>query len=423
MKNKRLFIVEDSPVAAADMKRILKGLGYEVAGIAGDGAEAIARCAAAAPDLVLMDVRLPGAMNGIEAAAAIGERIRVPVVYMSAYSDREIIEEIQHSCPYGFIVKPFREKDILVAIETALTRFEYERKLEASERLYRSLFEGTSDIIFTMDENLRVLSVNWAVMNQLNLRPEEIISRPFLDLLNASPGFGGVSCEIVREKIDFFMKNRRPIGFRASFQSNFNREPVEMNVRMECVTSGDERIIIARACRIIEDELLKFFVKEKQSLVMGNQLFLVGDVAYRLTRNLRRYCEQDTVDLARMALIEMIVNAIEHGNLEISYDEKLAAMKSGDYVTFVSERQADPRYRDRQVRIDFEIAPPQAIYSIEDDGRGFDHRAFLVRDADEMGGGLRPSGRGILMTTKIFDEVTFNERGNRVTLVKRFTTS
>jgi AmiR/NasT family two-component response regulator len=418
MKPKKIFIVEDSRIVALELQKILDGLGYAVVGIAGSGDEAISKCREIVPDLILMDVKLPGELNGIEASIEIRKSISAPVIYTTAYSDREIIEEVQKSFPFGFVIKPYREKDLLVAIETAFTRFEYERKLEESERIYKSLFEGASDIIFTLDDSWKVLSVNWATINYLNIRPEKMISRNFLDLLFVSPD-GAKSIDFVRGKLDLFSRNRQPLSFKAVFKSNFNNEPIDMNVRLEYINVTEGNLIIGRAFRVVEDELLKFFISERQCLAMGNQLFLVGDVTYRMTRNLKRYLDADTMELMRLALVEMIINAIEHGNLEISHQDKTEALERGHYFEFITRRQGNPAYKDRRVCVEYSINPDEAVFTITDDGAGFDHRSFFKRDIVDINKEFKPHGRGMLMSKKIFDEVLYNETGNCVTLVKK----
>ncbi len=421
MDKRKIFIVEDSPIVAMELRRILEGLGYAVTGIAGTGEEAITMCLASPPDLILMDVRLAGNLNGIEASRVIRKSISVPVIYTTAYSDRDTVQEVQKSFPFGFVIKPYREKDLLVALETAFTRFEYERKLEESEQKYKSLFEGSNDIIFTLDENLTILTVNQAVMNFLNAKPEEIISRNLLDLLPPPVDEEAKQINFFREKFAVFSKTRKPWDFKTVFSVNYSNEPIEMNVRLEFIDIKDGKLIMGRAFRVVEDELLRFFVSENHSLVMGNQLFLVSDVAYRMTRNLKRYFDSDSVELMRMALVEMIVNAIEHGNLEISYNEKTDALKRGNYFDFVKTRQANPSYRDRQVRIQYAITPDEARYTIGDDGFGFDHKEFFKRDIADVNLEFKPHGRGVFLASRIFDEVLYSDRGNQVLLVKKNT--
>jgi hypothetical protein len=193
-----------------------------------------------------------------------------------------------------------------------------------------------------------------------------------------------------------------------------------MNLRMESISIPSGNLIMCRASRDIDDEMMKLFVSDEQELAMGNQLFLVGDVAYRLTRDLRKYLDSDTTELVRLSLIEMIINAIEHGNLEISYQEKSAALQVGSYVDFIARRQEDPRYKKRLVRIKYRINPCIASYTITDDGGGFDHSSFMKNEIADTNINLKPHGRGLYMSRKIFDDVIYNEKGNSVTVVKKF---
>ncbi len=419
MKSKKIFIVEDAGIVAMELRRILEGLGYAVSGIAGNGEEAIAMCLAVPPDLILMDIKLPGNLNGIEASKEIRKRISVPVIFTTAYSDSETVQEVQKTYPFGFVIKPYREKDLLVAIETAFTRYEYERKLDEIQQKYKSLFEGSSDIIFTLDEDFTILTVNRSVINYLSLDPDELISRNLLDLLSVSVDGDPAQVSFVREKLESFTKTQRPQNFKTVFKAGYNREPVEMNVRLEYIMIPDGKLIMGRAYRVVEDELLKFFISESQNVVMGNQLFLVADVTYRMTRNLKRYFDHDTVELMRLALVEMIINAIEHGNLEITYQEKTEAFKNNTYFDFINERQGNPSYRGRQVRIEYSITPIEARYVIADDGSGFDHKGFVERDMADISLNFTAHGRGVLMATKIFDKIRYSDEGNRVELVKR----
>ena len=192
-----------------------------------------------------------------------------------------------------------------------------------------------------------------------------------------------------------------------------------MSVRFEsiAITGGD--LIMVRAYRVVEDEILRFFHSEKQSLIMGNQLFLAGDVAYRITHNLRRYTDTETAELIRLALVEMIINAIEHGNLEVTFEEKSKALGEGMYADFIARRQRDPAYENRRVRIDLSLGPEAAMYTISDEGPGFDHRAFVKMDIADVNVPMKLHGRGMIISKKIFDEIRYNEAGNSVTLVKK----
>ena len=129
MTGVRILVVEDQAIVALDIERKLTKLGYQVVGVVFSGEEAIAHAADACPDLVLMDIKLRGAMDGIEAASEIRERFHIPVIYLTALSDPETMKRALHSHPYGYVVKPFMGKELRQAIELALERHRERRKL------------------------------------------------------------------------------------------------------------------------------------------------------------------------------------------------------------------------------------------------------------------------------------------------------
>src|SRR5690606_1261788 len=128
MAEGRILIVEDEHIVAMGIKRMLKGLGYTVTGVASSGKDAISKAESTFPDLILMDIMLKGELDGVEAAKEIKERFDVPIVYLTAYSDSNILERVKKTGPSGYIVKPFDEKDLYSNIEIALHRSRKEKK-------------------------------------------------------------------------------------------------------------------------------------------------------------------------------------------------------------------------------------------------------------------------------------------------------
>lgn len=122
METARILIVEDEAIVAMVIKKRLLSLGYVVSGVAASGDEAITRVEGTYPDLVLMDILLKGDMDGIEAGGIIQERFNVPVVFLTAHSDDKTLERAKQIDPYGYIIKPFTEKDLSTTIGIALHR-------------------------------------------------------------------------------------------------------------------------------------------------------------------------------------------------------------------------------------------------------------------------------------------------------------
>ena len=118
----KILVVDDEAIITMQLEERLTAMGYTVAGMAASGEEAIDKARRLRPDLVLMDIVMPGKMNGIEAANVVTNELDIPVVFVTSYADDAIIEKAKSVRPYGYIVKPFNELEIKAAIEVALFR-------------------------------------------------------------------------------------------------------------------------------------------------------------------------------------------------------------------------------------------------------------------------------------------------------------
>jgi len=141
MKDFRVFIVEDEAIVADDIAESLRSFGYSVAGTAYSGETAVEKIAQARPDLVLMDIHLAGSMDGVETAAQIHTTSDVPIIYLTAYADRTLLERAKLTQPYGYIIKPYDERELQSVIEMACYKYGMDKKLKISEDRLRTLNE------------------------------------------------------------------------------------------------------------------------------------------------------------------------------------------------------------------------------------------------------------------------------------------
>ena len=130
----RILVVEDERIVARDLAGALTDLGYVVPATVATGEEAIERARDLRPDVVLMDIRLPGAIDGIQAAASIREECRIPVIYLTAHSDDETLRRAMQTEPLGYLVKPFSAPQLRCAIEIALHRREINARLRERQQ-------------------------------------------------------------------------------------------------------------------------------------------------------------------------------------------------------------------------------------------------------------------------------------------------
>ncbi|HMK53340.1 MAG TPA: response regulator [Methanobacteriaceae archaeon] len=122
-----VLIVEDEKITALDLKEKLEEMGYDVPGMVSSGEDAIRTAAEVRPDLILMDIMLKGEMDGIQAAAKINS-LEIPIVYLTAYADKKTLERAKKSASYGYMVKPYREKDLEVMVEAALEKHQTDQE-------------------------------------------------------------------------------------------------------------------------------------------------------------------------------------------------------------------------------------------------------------------------------------------------------
>jgi PAS domain S-box-containing protein len=137
----RILVVEDGIIMARDIERRLTTMGYHVAGTAGTGEEAIRKAKDLHPDLILMDVNLKGAIDGIAAAEQIRKGADVPIIYVTAYSDDATLRRARSTEPFGYVLKPFEERELRTTIEIALCRHGVDKDLRENEKRYRAIAE------------------------------------------------------------------------------------------------------------------------------------------------------------------------------------------------------------------------------------------------------------------------------------------
>jgi len=161
----RIMIVEDELTVADDIQNCLQNLGYSVVATVSSGEQSIKKAQELRPDLVLMDIILKKEMNGIQTAEIVQREFNIPVIYLTAYSDKKTLDRANVTTPYGYIVKPFNEKDLYNAIEMTLYINRMEKKVKKSENKFRLLYENNLSMYFTVDPSGLVVSVNSLALN------------------------------------------------------------------------------------------------------------------------------------------------------------------------------------------------------------------------------------------------------------------
>jgi two-component system cell cycle sensor histidine kinase/response regulator CckA len=160
MPDARIMVVEDEKIIALDLQTRLQNLGYVVSAVVSSGEDAIQKAREIHPDLTLMDIRLHGELDGVEAARIIRERFDVPVIYLTAYADQETVQRAAETGPYGYLLKPFEDREIRSSIEMALHRHGMEQRLRESERWLVTTLKSIGDAVIATDAEGRIKFTN-----------------------------------------------------------------------------------------------------------------------------------------------------------------------------------------------------------------------------------------------------------------------
>ncbi len=233
-----ILIVEDESVVAHDLKDILQSEGYGRISIAGSGEDALEMVRREPPDLILMDIKLYGKMDGIDAAKYIQEHYAIPVVYVTADIDADTRSRAMATVPFGFITKPFQKTDIHSAVELALMRKSAQVELARSENMFRTVIEGNADGIVIIDSSGIILFINSSAETMFGRPAGEMVGREFgfpviereyseIDIVGTTGKITSVEMRVastVYEKKDCFIASLRDITPRKKAEQEARRQ-------------------------------------------------------------------------------------------------------------------------------------------------------------------------------------------------------
>ncbi len=183
MASARILVVEDERIVAKDLQSQLEKLGYAVPVVAASGAEALQKAAETRPDLVLMDIRLKGKMDGVETSQLVRDQFNIPVIYLTAYADENTLKRAKITEPFGYIVKPFEERELRTNIEIALYKHRMERKLRESELWLATTLKSIGDGVITTDSRERVTFMNRVAEALTGWKQEDAVGKELTQVL------------------------------------------------------------------------------------------------------------------------------------------------------------------------------------------------------------------------------------------------
>ena len=173
----RILIVEDETIVARDIQQQLAELGYQSAGLAATGEDGIAKARATRPDLVLMDIQLAGALDGIAAAQVIRNDLHLPVVFLTAFAADDVIDRAKLTEPFGYILKPFSERELRTVIEMALYKHQAETRLRDAQEHTQAILDNVVDAVITINVRGTIQSFNAAAAHMFGYTASEAVGQ------------------------------------------------------------------------------------------------------------------------------------------------------------------------------------------------------------------------------------------------------
>jgi PAS domain S-box-containing protein/putative nucleotidyltransferase with HDIG domain len=160
MEKTKILVVEDESIVARDIRNMLLGLGYHVTAVISDAKEAVKNAKKEQPNLVLMDIMLQGNISGVDAADQIYSEFNIPVVYLTAYADETTLQRAKETEPFGYLLKPFEERELKSTIEIAIYKFGMEMKLKERERWLTTMLKSIKDGVIATDKKGNITFMN-----------------------------------------------------------------------------------------------------------------------------------------------------------------------------------------------------------------------------------------------------------------------
>jgi CheY-like chemotaxis protein len=183
MKTEKILVVEDEGVVALDIEQRLTRLGYAVVGVADNATAAFELARTQRPDLVLMDIRLRGDLDGIDLARDLSARHELPVVFLTGNADEATLKRALEAEPYGYVLKPFELRTLEAVLQTAVFRFRAERRMHEMRRWLEDAMRSIPDAVFATDLEQRVTFLNRTAEKLVKLELAGALLRPLEEVL------------------------------------------------------------------------------------------------------------------------------------------------------------------------------------------------------------------------------------------------
>lgn len=309
-----IFIVEDELIEAEDIRHTLLEQGYAIAGIARSGETALTALKGILPDLILMDIHLSGTMDGIDTAEQIRALWRIPVIFLTAHADDTTLARAKVTEPYGYILKPFDDREVHSVIEMALYKHRMEEQLKENERIIRVLANAIPDAVMLVDHNRQIIALNDAMAQRIGRDNNWLQSETSL-LYDANGDFTSM-----QSQMDKTLQSRR----RVRFEENNGNEWAEISLTPVGEPFDDHVRVLIQYHDItdykrFEEQLTKEGVSRLEQNM--EQFQILNDQIRNPLQAIMGYVNLDCAKyrshiLNQIGIIDSLVDRLDHGWIE-----------------------------------------------------------------------------------------------------------
>jgi CheY-like chemotaxis protein len=309
-----IFIVEDELIEAEDIRHTLKKQGYSVAGIARTGESALEALQKEQPDLVLMDMHLAGTLDGIDTAHRIHARCNIPVIFLTAHADETTLARAKVTEPYGYILKPFDERELHSAIEMGLYKHRMEDQVRENERTIRVLANAMPDAVMLLDHNHQILACNNAMALRLSGDPTRAPGTPF------PPGKYSCTDMTLQSRLEETGRSGKAMRFEEKIGAGW----FEISLHPIPGTSPDRSLVLVQYHDISDHKRLEEQLKREgiQQIEQNMEQFqILNDQIRNPLQAIMGYVNLDCVlyrdrIMAQIELIDNLVSCLDQGWVE-----------------------------------------------------------------------------------------------------------
>ncbi|QCG93645.1 response regulator [Azospirillum sp. TSA2s] len=310
----RILIVEDDRIVARDIQHQLSRMGHVVVGMSASGEDAVRQACSQQPDLVLMDIRLEGEMDGIEAARRIRDAHRIPIVFLTAYANDEVVHRASLTEPFGYLLKPFEEPQMRTVIQMALYKHASDTRLRLSERRYAATLASIRDGVILSNRDGRVDFMNRAAETMTGWTAAEAAGQPL------SAVFVAVDEETLEPLEDFSAVVLRSGDFA----------PPERQSRLLPRDGGDPAgLVVEERCSAIIDD---------RGELVGSILVFRDLTQRRRIAEALRTAQADLAHIGRLTMMGELAAAVAH---EVNQPLMAIVTNAGTCLQHLSQPQPD----------------------------------------------------------------------------------